>query len=114
MKQVLKETTNAKSKTKELNKKVNQKVLNDKEKIIKFLEGICMETTDNNLKYDIFKCIEILEGKENQEISDLKNELIVLCEDNEKLYKEKCELTIENEFLTEMIENRKENVEKEL
>jgi len=87
------------------NKKVETSVAKDgaavgeKEAVITYLRGAAGKTGDQNLRYDISKCIEILEGKENQEALDLKDVLEEVLLEREVLFREKCELVIELDLL---------------
>ena len=66
--------------------------------VIHFLKEREQSTKDFNLKYDLVKCIEILEGKENQEYVDLKAVLDEVLMENEVLFREKCELAVEVDY----------------
>ncbi len=86
------------------NKKVGEdmekkKTLSEKEVVVNFLKEASENTKDFDLKYDIVKCIEILEGKENQEYIDLKGALEEVVLEKEKLFVEKCELAVEIDYL---------------
>lgn len=72
----------------------------DKEQILKYLNDIYEKTVDISLKYDISKCIEILQGKENMEMTDLKQTLKSVLDENEELEKKNVELMCELEYLT--------------
>lgn len=70
---------------------------NEKEHVISYLKDITNQTHDYNLRYDLKKCIDILEGKELEDVKELKEALQeALCE-NEELYAERVELVLENE-----------------
>lgn len=92
---------------KALNDKTNERVRgmkkttrqSDKEGVVMYLKEVTNRTTDNNLKYDLYKCVEILEGKENQEYIDLKEALEEILIEKELLFKEKCELAVELDYL---------------
>ena len=71
MHSALKDKTNSRVK----NTIKKDKQLTEKENIISYLREKSDKTNDYDLKYDIEKCIEILEGKENQMFTDLKCEL---------------------------------------
>lgn len=90
MRLVLNETTNS-GKIKDLKEKVK---MNDKDKVLMFLRDMSANTRDHTLRYDLSKCIEIVEGKENQEVIDLKDALKDALIENETLFAEKCELTV--------------------
>lgn len=72
-------------------------MLSDKEAVISFLQDVTNRTKDFNLKYDLGKCVEILEGKENQEFTELKGALENSLIENEMLLREKCNLAMELE-----------------
>merc|ERR1711917_166799 len=78
-----------------------KKKLTETEEISTYLTQKAALTDDVNLKYDITKCLEIIQGKENQEVLDMKQELLSLLEENEKLFKENCELVCELEQVRE-------------
>ncbi|ORD93640.1 hypothetical protein ECANGB1_1840 [Enterospora canceri] len=63
--------------------------------LINYLKQKKDETADYNLKYDISKCIEILEGKENQEVTEIKDALYNVILEKEELFKTNCELVCE-------------------
>ncbi|ADM12054.1 uncharacterized protein Eint_081220 [Encephalitozoon intestinalis ATCC 50506] len=90
MRPVLNETTNA---TKRLETK-SKEGESDKGRVLHFLKGVYATTRDYSLKYDLKKCMEIIEGKENQEVIDLKNALSEALIENETLFAEKCELAV--------------------
>lgn len=71
----------------------------EKEGIVEYLKIASNKTRDYDLKYDLTKCIEILEGKENQEYKDLKEALEEVLLEKEMLFKEKCELAVELDML---------------
>jgi hypothetical protein len=95
MRKVLNETTNV-GKDREQGDKPET---SDKEKVLLFLKGMAEQTKDYSLRYDLSKCIEMVEGKENQEVVDLKNALNDALVENETLFVEKCELTFKLEEL---------------
>lgn len=80
-----------------------EKVMTEKETVVTYLMVVAQKTKDLNLKYDITKCIEILEGKENQEFKDLKDALEEVLIEKEVLFKEKCELAVELDYLKSQI-----------
>lgn len=90
MRLVLNETTNS-GRAKDLKTKT---ALGDKDRVLLFLKDMAVKTKDHTLKYDLSKCIEIVEGKENQEVIDLKNALEEALVENEALFAEKCELAV--------------------
>ena len=67
-------------------------------------------TKDFNLRYDLLKCIEILEGKENQEYIDLKTALDEILEEKEKLFRDKCELSVELDYYKSKEKKHKKRV----
>ena len=90
----------------EMRKKEKEK--SDKERVTDYLQEVSNETKDHSLRYDIQKCLEIIEGKENQEFTELKEEFVKIYEEKEALFAEKCELAIENDYLkTRLSECRK-------
>lgn len=95
MRLALNETTNA-SKTRNAKEKART---SDKDRVLQFLRDVFAATKDHALRYDLGKCIEIVEGKENQEVADLKNALEEALIENETLFAEKCELAVEIESM---------------
>ncbi|KAF5141312.1 wd40 repeat-containing protein [Vairimorpha ceranae] len=91
MRNILHDTTNVKK------GKIMKKKKNDKESVLNFIKDVYNTTTDYNLKYDLSKCIEIIEGKENQEIKDLKEALEEVIQENNELIEEKTKLYLELE-----------------
>ncbi|CAD26428.2 hypothetical protein [Encephalitozoon cuniculi GB-M1] len=89
MRLILNETTNT-TKGPEL----KSKEIGDKERVLHFLKDTYTKTRDHSLKYDLKKCMEIIEGKENQEVADLKSALEEALVENETLFAEKCELAV--------------------
>lgn len=71
----------------------------DKETVVGYLRSMSRTTKDLDLKYDLTKCVEILEGKENQEYIDLKGALEETLFEKERLFVEKCELAVELDYL---------------
>lgn len=67
--------------------------------VVEYLKSAHDITNDYNLKYNLSKCIEILEGKENQEMKDMKESLFDVLAEKERLFKENCELHCELEAL---------------
>lgn len=95
MQRALKDKTNEKS-----GNIMNKKECDtDKDSVIQYIKKVEETTKDFNLKYDLSKCIEILEGKENQEFIDLKTALEEVLEEKEVLFREKCELAVEVDYL---------------
>lgn len=95
MRQALNETTNYNS-SREPRDKARA---SDKDKVLLFLKDMFMKTKDYTLKYDLNKCMEIVEGKENQEVTELKNALSEALIENETLFAEKCELAVAIEHM---------------
>lgn len=62
----------------------------EKERIANFLRMAKAETRDHSLRYDLELCIEIIEGKENQQITELRDAIGELAAENEELTK-KCD-----------------------
>ncbi|KAL6121188.1 hypothetical protein NUSPORA_01936 [Nucleospora cyclopteri] len=77
----------------------------EKQEIIGYLTGKASVTADFDLKYDLTKCIEILQGKENQEFIDIKESLYEVLMEKETLFKENCELVCELDMLKEQLKN---------
>lgn len=73
----------------------------DTVRVVDFLKDVFETTEDTSLKYDISKCLEIIQGKENIEMTDLKDTLKMVLEDNERLEKKNIELLCEISNLTE-------------
>lgn len=73
---------------------VSGKVACDKDRVLEFLRDVYGRTRDYSLKYDLKKCMELIEGKENQEVVDLRNALSEALVENETLFAEKCELAV--------------------
>lgn len=94
MHRALKDKTNEQPRT-----PVKAKKKTDKETVLAFIRDVSSSTGDFDLKYDLHKCMEILEGKENQEYRDLKNALEDVVLEKEMLFREKCELAVELDFL---------------
>lgn len=90
MRPVLNETTNATKRSDSKGKEIES----DKGRVLCFLKNAYTKTRDHSLKYDLKKCLEIIEGKENQEITDLRNALEEALVENETLFAEKCELAV--------------------
>ncbi|ELA42073.1 uncharacterized protein VICG_00922 [Vittaforma corneae ATCC 50505] len=95
MQSALKDKTNEKSKG--VMKKKD--IVSDKDNVLNFIKEVESSTKDFNLKYDLTKCIEILEGKENQEFTDLRMALEEVLLEKEQLFREKCELAVELDYL---------------
>lgn len=73
--------------------------VNEKEAVVSYLREVTNRTKDYDLKYDVCKCIEILEGKENQEYQELKEILEEALAEKEQLFREKVELAVELDYL---------------
>lgn len=108
MRRPLFDTTNIRSPEK---REMKEKDTSDKEKVANYLQDMSNKTKDHSLKYDIQKCLEIIEGKENQEFLELKEEFIKVYEEKETLFSEKCNLAIENEYLKSKLKNTKKETE---
>lgn len=91
----LKDKTNEKT-SKDMKK---SNINTEKESILSTIKEVENNTKDFNLKYDLIKCIEILEGKENQEFTDLRMALEEVLIEKEQLFKEKCELAVELDYI---------------
>ncbi|KRH91908.1 hypothetical protein M153_1922600078 [Pseudoloma neurophilia] len=77
----------------------NNKSQSDTALVIDFLQEMARKTTDSNLKYDLSKCLEIIQGKENLEMTDLKDTLKLVLEENERLEKKNIELMCDIQHL---------------
>jgi len=73
--------------------------MSDKGSVVAYLKDVANRTSDTDLKYDVHRCIELLEGKENQECRDLKDVLEEVLVEKEMLFREKCELAVELDHL---------------
>ncbi|EPR79831.1 hypothetical protein SLOPH_2387 [Spraguea lophii 42_110] len=85
------------------------KTLTDKEKVVRYLGEISNITKDYSLKYDLNKCIELIEGKENQEYIELKGALEEALEESETIRKDNYDLIAENEYLKERLNENNQN-----
>ncbi|EJW02148.1 hypothetical protein EDEG_03416 [Edhazardia aedis USNM 41457] len=94
MRQILSEKTNT---TEKQIKKGQAK--SDKETVLTFLNEIKASTKDYSLAYDLSKCIEIVCGKENEEVVDLKSALEDVLIENEMLIEQRNQLIAENDYL---------------
>lgn len=82
----------------------------EKQRIVTFLMMAMAETKDHSLRYDIDQCIEIIEGKENRQVAELKSMFEELVQENRGL-SERCDkLKVENLFLKKDPQE-KENIE---
>lgn len=90
---------NYKDKKSNLTKKAKDQT--DIDRVVNFLQDILVTTEDTNLKYDLSKCLEIIQGKENIEMTDLRDTLKLVLEENERLSKINIELLTETEYLNE-------------
>ncbi|TBU02982.1 DUF5101 domain-containing protein [Hamiltosporidium tvaerminnensis] len=106
MKFVLKDKTNSKENA-EMNLKKKEVKNEEKQKVLNVMRNVYETTRDYSFKYDLGKCIEIIEGKENQEVCELKVALIDALEENELLFDEKCKLIVENDYLKDILKNSK-------
>jgi len=68
------------------------KRLSDRETLMAYLVNVHSNTKDFNLKYDVGLCIEILQGKENMHVSNLKSIVKELVSENEDLVSERDNL----------------------
>ncbi|KAI5180757.1 hypothetical protein NEOKW01_1041 [Nematocida sp. AWRm80] len=66
------------------------KPLTEREKVLEYLQMAAEQTTDYTLKYDIRLCLEVIQGKENQNISELKEAITELVIENKELV-EQCD-----------------------
>lgn len=64
-----------------------EKKKSERESIVEYLQMVSKRTRDYNMRYDISLCIEILEGKENQRVSELREAVADLVAENECLTK---------------------------
>ncbi len=122
MQEALKDKTN---RNKNYPMKNKTKILSEKDRVVMFIEEVSNMTKDMALKYDLFKCREILEGKENQDVKDLKETIEEILLEKEVLFHEKCELEAElNRIRCEgrkkkhdssgLIENNETNIQKKI
>jgi uncharacterized protein YqgV (UPF0045/DUF77 family) len=93
MRNILQDTTNVKK------GKILKIKKDDKNSVLEYIKEVYSTTKDYNLKYDLSKCIEIIEGKENQEVTDLKSALQEVIQENEELIEEKTKLCMELESI---------------
>lgn len=91
----LKDKTN--KKTEEMARK--SEIQSERDSVLEYLKKTEESSKDFNLRYDLKKCVEILEGKENQEYIDLKAALDEILLEKEMLFREKCELAVELDYL---------------
>lgn len=85
------------------------KPLTDKQRVLNFLCDVTNTTSDHSLKYDLMKCVETIEGKENVEYVELKGALREALEENERLEQDKVKLMCENEYLRDMMNEKGEH-----
>ncbi|ELQ75082.1 hypothetical protein THOM_1978 [Trachipleistophora hominis] len=97
---------NTRSKQSQMHKQHKQ--LTDKQRVLNFLCDVTNTTNDHSLKYDLMKCVETIEGKENVEYVELKGALREALEENERLEQDKVKLMCENEYLKEMMDKKKD------
>lgn len=95
MKPALTEMTNTANRKKHSKTKVET----DKQQVLNYLNNKSETTGDFSLKYDLEKCVELLLGKENGEVADLRGEFVRVFEEKEALFAENCDLKLENEYL---------------
>ncbi|OAG31093.1 hypothetical protein NEDG_01867 [Nematocida displodere] len=62
-----------------------EKTFTEKESIINYLSMMRAQTRDYSLKYDLNQCIQIIEGKENQHVNELREAVNDLATENEQL-----------------------------
>ncbi len=122
MLEALKDKTNRNKNCPMKNKK---EMLSDKERVVMYIEEFGNRTNDMDLKYDLFKCREILEGKEPQDVKDLKEMIEEILLEKEVLFREKCELEAELSHIrsegqnkkhdpSDLIENNETNIQKKI
>lgn len=87
----------------ELHKPLKNTISSEKKHILEYIRSCFLKTKDLDLKYDLGKCIEILEGKENQILLDMKTCLYDVLTEKEKLFKENCDLISEIAELREQL-----------
>lgn len=68
--------------------KENKKEVSERDALLQYLALAKAQTKDYNLKYDIYLCTELLQGKENQKVADLERAVTDLAAENEELTKE--------------------------
>lgn len=96
MREVLKDSTNLKSHKQPTKMKENS---TDKEITTSFLTNMQIRTKDSSLKYDLGRCIELIEGKENLEFAELREEFMKVYNEKEELFEKYCDLKVENCYL---------------
>jgi uncharacterized protein YqgV (UPF0045/DUF77 family) len=79
----------------------------DKERVVSYMKEMSEVTRDYSLRYDLSKCIEIIEGKENQDVVELKRALENALIENEELYEIRTGLSVENEWLKSQLFDKK-------
>jgi uncharacterized protein YqgV (UPF0045/DUF77 family) len=79
----------------------------DKERVVSYMKEMSEVTRDYSLRYDLSKCIEIIEGKENQDVVELKRALESALIENEELYEIRTGLSVENEWLKSQLFDKK-------
>ncbi|KAI5189886.1 hypothetical protein NEMIN01_0749 [Nematocida minor] len=65
-----------------------KKTKSEREAVFDYLAMVKEQTRDYNLKYDLELCMETLQGKENMEVRELKDAVVELSSENEKLAKQ--------------------------
>ncbi|RVD92141.1 wd40 repeat-containing protein [Tubulinosema ratisbonensis] len=83
-----------------------------REGLINDLSELAKSITDHNLIYDLKQCIDLLKGEDIPLINDYKESIAELAMENEKLFEEKADLIVENEYLKREIEKYKLNENK--
>lgn len=107
MRGVLQDSTNSlkENTPKKLNIPTREGLIND-------LTEMTKQLTDHNLIYDIKQCIDLLKGDDLPMITDFKESIAELAEENERLFEERADLMVENDFLKREIEKQKLNENK--
>lgn len=65
-----------------------RKIKSERQTVLDYLSMMKEQTRDYNLKYDLELCLETIQGKENIELRELKEAVIELSEENERLTEE--------------------------
>lgn len=60
-------------------------VASEKDRVVTYLKMVRLQTRDYSFKYDLNQCLEIIEGKENQQMAELKDAVNELAAENEEL-----------------------------
>ncbi|KAH9385723.1 uncharacterized protein NEMAJ01_0619 [Nematocida major] len=61
------------------------KIHSERRVIMEYLTMASEQTGDYNLKYDLALCLEAIQGKENMQVKELKEAVVELSAENEKL-----------------------------